>query len=108
MNHVNAEEAQDAPNVVMGMFSVNSVTAMVLFDSGASHSFASKGFVGDNQMELSLMDRPMLVHTPGSGFKAEFFCKDVSILIRGVEIPGRLDSPRVTRFGCDPRHGLVI
>jgi hypothetical protein len=34
---MNAEEAQEAPDVVLGMFSVNSIPARVLFDSGASH-----------------------------------------------------------------------
>ena len=42
LNLMNAEEAQEAPDVVLGMFSVNSVPARVLFDSGASHSFVTK------------------------------------------------------------------
>ncbi|KAK1651246.1 hypothetical protein QYE76_069051 [Lolium multiflorum] len=33
--HMNAEEAQEAPDIVLGMFPVNSVLARVLFDSGA-------------------------------------------------------------------------
>ena len=41
LNHVTAEEAQEAPDMVMGMFPVNSVPAAVLFDSGASHSFVT-------------------------------------------------------------------
>src|SRR4051812_5198047 len=32
---MHAEEAQEAPDVVLGMFSINSVLARVLFDSGA-------------------------------------------------------------------------
>jgi hypothetical protein len=36
VNHVTAEEAQDAPGVVLGTFSVNSLPATILFDSGAS------------------------------------------------------------------------
>ncbi|KAK1612192.1 hypothetical protein QYE76_035865 [Lolium multiflorum] len=43
--HMNAEEAQEAPDVVLGMFSVNSIPARVLFDSGASHSFVTEDFV---------------------------------------------------------------
>ncbi|KAK1629141.1 hypothetical protein QYE76_003456 [Lolium multiflorum] len=42
--HMNAEEAQEAPDVVLGMFSVNSIPARVLFDSGASHSFVTEDF----------------------------------------------------------------
>ncbi|KAK1644663.1 hypothetical protein QYE76_062468 [Lolium multiflorum] len=43
--HMNAEEAQEAPDVVLGMFSVNSIPARVLFDSGASHSFVTEDFL---------------------------------------------------------------
>jgi hypothetical protein len=31
------DEAQEAPDVVVGMFSVSSTTAIALFDSGVSH-----------------------------------------------------------------------
>jgi hypothetical protein len=37
--------AQEAPDIVLGTFSVNSTTAIVLFDSGASHSFISAAYV---------------------------------------------------------------
>jgi hypothetical protein len=33
VNHVTAEQAQDASSVVLGMFSLNSIPATVLFDS---------------------------------------------------------------------------
>ncbi|KAK1633026.1 hypothetical protein QYE76_007341 [Lolium multiflorum] len=50
--HMNAEEAQEAPDVVLGMFSVNSIPARVLFDSGASHSFVTEDFVCTNHKSL--------------------------------------------------------
>jgi hypothetical protein len=36
------EEAQEALDVVIGMFLINDTSAVVLFDSRASHSFISK------------------------------------------------------------------
>jgi len=39
-----AEEFRAAPDVVAGTFLVNSVPALVLFDSGASQSFVSLAF----------------------------------------------------------------
>jgi hypothetical protein len=39
VNHVTTEEAQEAKDVVLGMFLIKSVPATVLFDSEASHSF---------------------------------------------------------------------
>jgi hypothetical protein len=45
VNHINAQEAQEAQGVVLGEFLVSSVLATILFDSGASHSFISSSFV---------------------------------------------------------------
>jgi hypothetical protein len=41
VNHMISEEAQQAQDVVLGMFLTSSHPATVLFDSGASHSFIS-------------------------------------------------------------------
>jgi hypothetical protein len=45
VNHINAQEAQEAQGVVLGEFLVSSVLATILFDSGASHSFISSSFM---------------------------------------------------------------
>jgi hypothetical protein len=39
---VTAEQAQDDPGIVLDTFPVNSVSAKVLFDFGASHSFITE------------------------------------------------------------------
>jgi hypothetical protein len=39
VNHLEAEAIQDAPDVAVGMFSVESHPTKVLFDTGATHSF---------------------------------------------------------------------
>jgi hypothetical protein len=49
------EEAQEAPDVVIGMFLVNNTSAVVLFDSGASHSFLSAAYVGMHYLLLALL-----------------------------------------------------
>jgi hypothetical protein len=46
VNHVTAEEAQQSQDVVLGMFLANSHPAIVLFDSGESHSFISSKICG--------------------------------------------------------------
>jgi hypothetical protein len=51
LNHVTAEEAAEAPNIVLGTFLVNSTPARVLFDSGASHSFMTENFVTKGKLE---------------------------------------------------------
>jgi hypothetical protein len=40
------EEAQEAQDVDIGMFLINDTSAVVLFDSGALHSFISIAYVG--------------------------------------------------------------
>ena len=39
------EEVEAQPDAVIGNFLVKSFTALVLFDTGASHSYISRGFV---------------------------------------------------------------
>ena len=74
LNHVNAVEAQEAPDMVMGTFPINSVPAAVLFDSGASHSFVTKPFVEKSGMSYSRMHNPMLVQIPRESTEANHFC----------------------------------
>jgi hypothetical protein len=59
------EEAQEAPNVVIGMFLVNDTSAVVLFDSGASHSFISAAYIEEHNLPLVLLRCPMIVSSPG-------------------------------------------
>src|SRR6185312_5587917 len=52
VNHVAVESTQEALDVVFGMFLVNSAPALVLFDSGATHSFISAQFVAKHSIPL--------------------------------------------------------
>jgi hypothetical protein len=61
LNHVNAAEAEEAPDVVLGTFLVNSMPAKILFDSGASHSFVTENFVDKGRLKPSRRDRFMIV-----------------------------------------------
>jgi hypothetical protein len=49
------EEAQEAPDVVVGMFSINDASTVVLFDSRASHSFTYVAYVGKHNLPLALL-----------------------------------------------------
>nr|ABA97145.1 retrotransposon protein, putative, Ty3-gypsy subclass [Oryza sativa Japonica Group] len=60
------QEAQSAPEVILGTFPVNSTPAVILFDSGATHSFISKRFAGAHGLSLVKLKIPMRVHTPGA------------------------------------------
>jgi hypothetical protein len=67
---VAAEEAQEALDVVIGMFLVNDTSAVVLFDSGASHSFISASYVGKHNLSLALLRCEMIVSSPGGDMPA--------------------------------------
>jgi hypothetical protein len=77
------EEAQEAPDVVIGMFLVNNTSAVVLFDSGASHSFISAAYVGKLNLPLSLLKCQMIVNSPGGDMPARQQCLKVNLKIRG-------------------------
>jgi hypothetical protein len=48
------EETHKALDVVIGMFSVNDTSAVVLFDSRVSHSFVSATYVEKHNLSLAL------------------------------------------------------
>jgi hypothetical protein len=54
VNHVDAQEAQQTPGVVLGEFLVEFTPATVLFDSGASHSFIATNFVEKHDIPSTL------------------------------------------------------
>jgi hypothetical protein len=80
---VAVEEAQEAPNVVIGMFLVNDTSVVVLFDSGASHSFISTAYVGKHNLPLALLRCQMIVISLGGDMPARQLCPKVNLKIRG-------------------------
>jgi hypothetical protein len=65
VKHMSVETAEENPQVVLGMFLVNSIPTSVLFDSGASHSFTSTQFVAKHSVPMQHMKQTMLVNSPG-------------------------------------------
>ena len=82
MNHVTAESAAEAPNVVIGTFMVNSHPATVLFDTGATHSFITKSYVEQHSFFTTPLKKYMLVSLPGGELRSHIVCPRVSIAIR--------------------------
>jgi hypothetical protein len=77
------EEAQEAPNVVIGMFLINDTSAIVLFDSGALHSFISAAYVEKHNLPLALLRCQMIVSSPEVDMPARQLCPKVNLKIRG-------------------------
>jgi hypothetical protein len=80
---VAVEEAQEAHDVVNGMFLVNDTSAVVQFDSGASHSFISVAYVGKHNLPLALLRCQMIVNSQGGDMPARQLCPKVNLKIRG-------------------------
>jgi hypothetical protein len=83
VNHVTTEEAQQAQDVVLGMFLASSHPVTVLFNSGASHSFISSSFVVRHQLPITILKQTMLVSSPGGEMRTKYICPAISITIRG-------------------------
>jgi hypothetical protein len=90
VNDMTSEEAQQAPDVVLGMFLASSHPATILFDSGASHSFISSYFVAKHSLPIATMKHTMLVSSPGGEMRTKHICPAVSITIRGVDFSSNL------------------
>jgi hypothetical protein len=80
---VAVEEAQEAPDVVIGMFLVNDTSVVVLFDSGSSHSFIFAAYVGKHNLPLTLLRCQMIVSSPRGDMLARQLCLRVNLKIRG-------------------------
>jgi hypothetical protein len=91
------EDAQAGPYIIIGMILVSDNNAIVLFDSGASHSFIAASFVQKYNMTLSMLKNRMIVSSPGGDMHARHVCPKVSILIRGGRILCQPQSSRVKK-----------
>jgi hypothetical protein len=84
VHHISAEEASEVSDVVIGMFPVNDIPATILFDSGASHSFISRSFVAQHRLSYTLLDKVMVVQSPGSRLRTNIVCRGLEISINRV------------------------
>jgi hypothetical protein len=82
---VAVEEAQEAPDVVIGMFLINDTSAVVQFDSVASHSFISVAYVGKHNLPLALLRCQMIASSPGGDMPKRQLCPRVNLKIWGVD-----------------------
>jgi hypothetical protein len=90
VHHISTEDVCEAPDIVLGMFSINNIPAIILFDSGASHSFISRNFATMQKFSPSLLDKIMVVQSPGSMLRTNIVYKDLEISIHGVQFPATL------------------
>ena len=101
------EEVEAQPDAVIGKFLVKSFTAIVLFDTSASHSYISRGFVDNYKLPTKVFRTPMFVSSPGAEYMASRGCFQMPLTIGRHVFPSDLII-LVTRIGCGTRNGLAI
>jgi hypothetical protein len=69
--------------VVIHTFSVNDLSAVVLFDSGASHSFIFAVYVEKHNLPMALLRCQMIVSSLGGDMPTRQLCPKVNVKIRG-------------------------
>jgi hypothetical protein len=67
------------------MFLFNDNSAIMMFDSGASHSFISATYVGKHNLPLALLRCQMIVSSPGGDMPTRQLCLKVNLKIRVVD-----------------------
>jgi hypothetical protein len=90
VSHVPVEEAQEALDFVIGMFSLNDAFAVELYDSRGSHSFISAAYVGKYHLPPALLKCQMIVSSPGGDMPVRQLCLKVNLKIRGVDFVANL------------------
>jgi hypothetical protein len=90
VNHLEAEVIQDAQDVAVGMFPVESYPAKVLFDTGATHSFVSTSWVESHNIPIEPMIPPLRVNSVGGKVQSDRICPNLRIEIRGIDFPASL------------------
>jgi hypothetical protein len=78
VNHVTVSEAQEAPDVVLGTFSINSTTAIVLFDS-----FISVAYVERHNIPVVMLKCHRIVSSPRGDMPTRQVCPKVKIVLGG-------------------------
>ena len=76
---VNAAQAEDSSEVIMGNLSVNSIPGKVLFDTSALHSFMSFPFASEHNVDTEVLSKVMQVVSPGKLMTSSLVARDVSI-----------------------------
>jgi hypothetical protein len=89
-SYMTSDEAQQAQDIVLGMFLASSHSATILFNSGASHSFISSSFVVKHNLPIATMKHTMLVTSLGGEMRTKHICLAISITIRGVDFLSNL------------------
>jgi hypothetical protein len=72
------------------MFSVNSTTTIILFDSGVSHSFIFAAYMERHNIPVAMLKCRMIISSPRGDMRASQVCPKVKVILTGVEFNANL------------------
>jgi len=90
LHFVTAEEAQVDNGVIIGTLPINSISARLLFDSGASHSFIHEGFARDNKFPTMEFGRGFWISAPRIMLESNQIISQARLEIAGLEFIANL------------------
>jgi hypothetical protein len=73
--------------VMMGTYLVANYPAVILFDSGASHTFISKIFVEKHCIPCTESREGFIIHSPGGRIFTKELAFHISVVLAGREFP---------------------
>ena len=65
VNYTRVDVIPEGEPVMMGQFFVAKQNAVILYDSGASHTFINKAFAMKYQLPIEIMDNSFYIQSPG-------------------------------------------
>ena len=83
VHYTTLEGIPEGAPVMAGTFSVNEQPVTVLFDSGASHTFISKGCIVRLGLKIESMPKPYHIHSPGGQLLTNQTVKQVPLRLQG-------------------------
>jgi hypothetical protein len=83
VNQVSLDATPDGVDIILGMFYINAISATILFDSCAKHSFMSARYANTNEIPLLNMRKPMIVITPKGPVEANQMTRRLTLTIMG-------------------------
>jgi predicted aspartyl protease len=81
VNFTTLTDLPEGAPIMTGLFVINNRPAVILFDSGASHSFISTRYAARNGIPYVHTTQPYMISTPGGKIGSDQVVRQVSLIL---------------------------
>jgi hypothetical protein len=81
VNHTTIDDIFEGEPVTVGMFSINNHPAVILFDSGSSHSFISQAFARKHEQKIVELECAYRISSAGADLLTNQIVRGVTLNI---------------------------